>query len=213
MQKILLILSLLMLQNVFAQTANDSIFQKKWIDNLLDDENISTKEFSSFRYVDYTDLIKTNVSDLPLGYIGENFERFQIIFTSVTKEEFGNETYFNKGKSMVKNNVCDFIGNITITHKSYYKNAKLLSNLYADTVKVGLFTGTYRFTEKEDTRPHSGIFSGNFAIRFYICGHSACLDDLTIIDVNYSFFTTIIISVIVNISLYNFCQIKISFFC
>ena len=43
----------------------------------------------------------------PLGYIGENFQRFQIHFISAIKNP-NNVQYFIYGKTKVKENVCSF---------------------------------------------------------------------------------------------------------
>lgn len=60
------------------------------------------------------DLFKPDPNSV-IGFIGSNYQRFQVYFASVTKDKKNPNVYNVKGKSMVKNNICDFSGTITIT--------------------------------------------------------------------------------------------------
>ncbi|MDL2308283.1 hypothetical protein LJC68_01700 [Bacteroidales bacterium OttesenSCG-928-B11] len=57
-----------------------------------------------------------------LGFIGDDFQRFEIHFISVIQNQSNPYEYFAYGKTKVENNICEFQGTITI------KNAKLYDN-------------------------------------------------------------------------------------
>ena len=50
----------------------------------------------------------------PLGFIGSNYQRFQIHFTSMVKSPANPYLYLLKGKTKVNNHICDFTGTISI---------------------------------------------------------------------------------------------------
>jgi hypothetical protein len=54
------------------------------------------------------------IDDNPVGIIGTDFQRFQIHFSSIKKNPQNPYEYLVSGKTMVKNNRCDFTGTITI---------------------------------------------------------------------------------------------------
>jgi hypothetical protein len=54
-----------------------------------------------------------------LGYIGDDFQRFRIHFTSFNKSEKDLYTYEVKGKTKVNNNICDFTGTVKVTSAVY----------------------------------------------------------------------------------------------
>ena len=56
----------------------------------------------------------------PIGFIGNKYERFYIHFLSVRKDKNNPYKYNVIGKTRVKNNICKFIGTITIDSADYY---------------------------------------------------------------------------------------------
>lgn len=59
----------------------------------------------------------------PLGFIGDNYQRFYIHLIAVVKDlEHPNE-YFAYGKTRVKNNICAFQGKIKITSAQFGKKS------------------------------------------------------------------------------------------
>lgn len=166
MQKLFLILSLLMLQNIFAQTPIDTTLSQKWIETILKDENINqTEHITDLSSLDLSFLLENDVSNLPLGFIGNKFQRFEIIFLSVKKNPAKNNEYFITGKNRVKSNKCDFKGTITLQNARYYIDKSSVGD-YADTLNVGIITATYHF-EEDVTQKHVGYFDGNLLINFY----------------------------------------------
>lgn len=86
----------------------------------------------------------------PHGFIGDNFQRFQIHFTSFKKSQSNPLLYEVKGKTRVKGNVCSFTGTFEITAAEYddslqefmdpdYKGISLSSDvaLYEDKSQAG----------------------------------------------------------------------------
>jgi hypothetical protein len=60
-----------------------------------------------------------------LGFIGDNFQRFYIHFTSIIQNPTNSYEYLAYGKTMVKENVCPFQGKIVIKESSIYKNGDI----------------------------------------------------------------------------------------
>jgi hypothetical protein len=59
----------------------------------------------------------------PLGYIGDNFQRFYIHYISVTKSKENPYQYKVYGKTKVKDNICSFSGTITVRKAMLYKES------------------------------------------------------------------------------------------
>lgn len=75
----------------------------------------------------------------PLGFIGENFQRFQIHFISAIKNPDNKLQYFIYGKTKVKENICSFQGTITVTESRTYDIGDI------PTLKQGFVKGQYEF--------------------------------------------------------------------
>ena len=130
---------------------------------------------------DFTDQIKNyDISDLltlskfqiendtttverpePLGYIGENFQRFHIHFISAIQNPNNKFQYFIYGKTKVNENICTFQGTLTIEKSRTYDVGDI------PTLKQGFAKGQYEFFEDPDQKG-SGILKGNFRTDFYI---------------------------------------------
>src|SRR5438552_2903490 len=55
----------------------------------------------------------------PLGYIDSIYQRFQIHVMSIAKSKSNPYEYKITGKTKVKENICDFVGRITIINATY----------------------------------------------------------------------------------------------
>lgn len=96
-----------------------------------------------------------------LGFIGGNFQRFQIHFTSITKNPKNPYHYFAYGKTMVKEKVCSFKGTITIEQAKLYRSSDL------PTDQQGF--ATCEVTLYEDRKePYSGLIKGKLTSNFTI---------------------------------------------
>lgn len=108
-----------------------------------------------------------------LGFIGSDYQRFRIVFISVIKNNDNPSQYFVYGKSMVKGNVCDFQGTITIREATFITDDPEYEN-----VKHGDIKGDYLFYE-DPQQKHVGLFKGKFISSFYIDKHNKLVyDDL-----------------------------------
>lgn len=119
-------------------------------------------------------------ADRIFGFIGEENQRIHIKFISVIRNHNNPSGYFVYGKSMVKNNVCDFQGTLTMT------NAYRLQQSDVPDLQQGILVGTYRFFENPQQK-HVGIFSGTFISNWYLDkGGVLHLDDLSAAADGYS---------------------------
>jgi len=97
----------------------------------------------------------------PLGYIGDNYQRFYIHFISAIQNPSNNLEYFVYGKRMVKENICSFQGLITVTESRIYSEGDM------PPFKQGFVKGNYKFFE-DSKEKETGILSGNFETDFNI---------------------------------------------
>ena len=100
----------------------------------------------------------------PLGYIGNDFQRFYIHFQSVIKNNQHPFAYFIYFKTKVKNNICTFQGEISIHTIEWLVPMEELADM---NVKQGLVCGTYSFFE-DPQQKGTGSFLGTFRSMFYI---------------------------------------------
>jgi hypothetical protein len=99
----------------------------------------------------------------PYGFIGSNYQRFYIHYTAVIKNPSNPYQYLVKGKTRVKNNICSFIGTITV------KQAKrnLEPNEAYPKYKYGYLI--CQVDLKEDPKqPGSGTIKGKLTTNWYI---------------------------------------------
>jgi len=124
--------------------------------------NLNNQDFSEI-------WMKTN-DELIFGIIGKEHQRILIKFLTVEKNINNPSEYFISGKTNVKDNICDFVGKITLQNiqeiisENYgvddeYKNSKIKLQ--------GLITAKYEFFENKKQK-HSGYFSGTMQSLFYI---------------------------------------------
>ncbi len=135
------------------------------------DESISTKNsIDEFLEFDFSKLWLETDEYFIFGIIGENHQRIQVKFISVEKNPKNPKEYLVKGKTKVKNNICDFQGKIVIDSiqllvdenfgvDDEFKNSGIK--------KESLLTANYQFYEDKNQK-HSGIFSGRAQSLFYI---------------------------------------------
>ena len=154
MKKFLSIAFLIINTLAYSQT-NDTInftqeIIKKDISDLL-----TLKEF---KYGTSEEIIERSQ---PLGYIGENYQRFHIHFISVIKNSEKPLEYFVYGKTKVKNNVSEFQGTIII------EKAIVFNELEFPEIKQGEVIGKYKFFENSEQKG-TGVLEGTFKTNFYL---------------------------------------------
>ena len=105
-----------------------------------------------------------------LGYIGPNYDRFRVFFTSVTKSKKDPGIYYVTGISVVKNNKQDFTGNIVIKQVREYKKLHYgVDDIYkSEGIQAeGLLLGEYLFKENSKQND-AGILKGIVTLYWYL---------------------------------------------
>lgn len=97
----------------------------------------------------------------PLGFIGENYQRFFIHFISAIQNPNNKLEYFVYGKTKVKENICSFQGIIKVTSSYLFVESEIPS------ISQGFIEGDYEFFEDADQKG-TGILKGKFKTDFYI---------------------------------------------
>jgi len=100
----------------------------------------------------------------PLGFIGENYQRFYIHYVSVTKVKDSPYLYMVTGKTRVKNNICHFKGQIRVVKAVLYKEP--IESEFAQ-FKNGTVTCEVTFYE-DSTQEGSGVIKGTLVSNFYL---------------------------------------------
>lgn len=131
--------------------------------------------------------LKYNFSDLWLktdeqsvyGIIGDEYERISIKIISVSKNLSHPDEYYVYGKSMVKANVCEFVGKIFISKIQETENQHFgVDDEYKGRAdKQGLLTAVYEFYEN-DKQPHSGVFKGQLQSKWNLSDDIIKFNDL-----------------------------------
>src|SRR5258708_3283393 len=98
----------------------------------------------------------------PMGFIGANFQRFYIHYTSARKSKEDPYKYIITGKTRVRNNITSFTGTISITKAVLFKTSDY------PPYKQGSLRCVIHFYE-DSTQPASGFFEGKLSSNF-------CLD-------------------------------------
>lgn len=121
------------------------------------------------------------------GFIGQNFQRIRIKFISIKKDDNG--TYIVFGKSMVKNNICDFKGSLEITNIRKYKLTSYgVDDEYKNKGIIGQYAILGDYVLTEDTKQkNTGVFKGSFKTEFYLTKDDKIhYDDIEIYADGYS---------------------------
>ena len=132
--------------------------------NSLKNELIIRYDYSVLWTIDSIDLEFENrviSRGEPLGYIGENYQRFFIHFISIIQNPHNRSEYHVYGKTRVKENICSFQGVLSIDSLILYDRPLI------EDITQGYLKGHYDFYEDPNQRG-SGELSGNFRTHFYI---------------------------------------------
>ncbi|MEO6914473.1 MAG: hypothetical protein ABI151_01525 [Chitinophagaceae bacterium] len=110
----------------------------------------------------------------PLGFIGENYQRFYIHFISVKKNKAKPYQYKVTGKTRVKGNVCRFTGMINIVKAELFKEK--VDGKYTR----GILESEILFYE-DSLHPETGVIKGKLTSKFYLDeNNQAWYDDLEV---------------------------------
>lgn len=143
----------------------------QFIDLVKSDADSPVIEAPQFCYeTDYSSVWLYRDSILRYGFIGDSYQRIDLVILSSIQSKENEKEYLIKGKSRVKNNVCSFKGVMTIQKIYVLKNMHFgVDSMYRDSrIKLqGITVGVYKFLE-DSTNSHQGIFEGAFASKWYI---------------------------------------------
>jgi len=102
----------------------------------------------------------TTLSD-PIGFIGSDFQRFYIHFSSAIQNPNNRYEYLVCGQTQVKTNICTFQGRFIINESRLYLTTDI------PTLKQGFIIGNYELFENSDKKV-TGILKGKFRSDFFI---------------------------------------------
>lgn len=158
MNRLLLILSFCLITDLLLGQKNSEEFRNKI---LTDEYIIKTDIKSEFIQYDISSLLTQTTNSRIFGFIGDNYQRIRIKFISVIKNKENPSQYFVYGKSMVKDNVCEFQGTITIINVFNCKNPEFPG------ITQGKVLGEYLLFESPKQK-HVGQFKGLFTSNWYL---------------------------------------------
>ncbi|TPG66535.1 hypothetical protein [Hymenobacter nivis] len=99
----------------------------------------------------------------PLGFIGPNYQRFYLHYTSVRPDAANPYVYRVSGKTRVKNNICAFTGTITVVRARLYK----VPSAEYPPLREGEITCRVELAE-DRRQPGSGTIRGTLTTHFYL---------------------------------------------
>ena len=169
---------------VHAQDINS--FMSEFIEeSILIEENKRT----DYPDLDFSSVWLKTPTNFVRGIIGDEHQRIRIKLLSIQKDST-NETIYNVvGKSMVKNNICDFTGVIkTLEVKEFKTHHYGVDNKFQNDKikKQGLLISRYTFWEDEHQK-HTGIFVGKLYTKWYLDSNNIIqYDDIQSFSDGYS---------------------------
>ena len=154
--------------DIYSQTNAQKI---KWQNEITANADLYKREYkTSVVKYNFSPLWTKTVNSAVYGFIGDDYQRLRIKILSAAKSKNSPDTYLVSGKSMVKNNVCDFSGTIKITSAKIFKNMHWgVDDEYknAGIKRQGIILAEYRFAE-DKSQTHSGVFQGTLSTGWYI---------------------------------------------
>lgn len=139
--------------------------------DIMNGEKLQSKnEIEKFLKYDFSELWLKTDNSLVYGILGNDFQRIQMKFISISKNINNQNEYLVYGKSNVKGNVCEFVGKITILkiQESKREHFGVDDEFKNSGIKTqGLLTAKYEFFENK-TQSHSGYFTGNLETKWFL---------------------------------------------
>jgi hypothetical protein len=131
---------------------------------------LKTKDLSQLWWAEQLVFYGTKAADAadnafpePLGFIGANYQRFYLHYTTVHPAPGQPYVYQVSGKTRVKTNVCAFTGTITVVKARLYK----APNSSYPKLREGELTCRVELAE-DRRQPGSGTISGTLTTYFYL---------------------------------------------
>ena len=142
----------------FAQTGNEIN-----IDSINAGYKNSPDILNKFTHTDLSFLWMNTPNRAVVGFIGKNYSRFQIKFTSIKRNAPNATAYVVTGYTRKWDTVRYFTGFIALEHAWYVET----NPDFGDTVKEGILTGKYNFIEATNELPCTGRLLGSFMTSWY----------------------------------------------
>ena len=162
------LLLLLISSQAFSQQTSD------WLNSLENPKDPFFHELKPDNFLtqylsyDLSELLKPRTEFL--GYIGSDYRKIEVAFTSIRRNDNIPNQYYVTGKTIVFKNSCDFEGTITFEQFREFKNMNYgLDSMYANSgfKAQGIAIGKYLFSENAK-QSHVGIFEGIITAWWYV---------------------------------------------
>jgi len=143
-----------------ATDSNQTTQPTKWIADIQ--SNVHFEKLNIIKTFDKKDVSKiwlTENRNFTLGYIGENFQRLRIRILKFSKSPSNAREYLVTGKTMVKENICEFSGTFDLNEARKYRESED-SNFVE-----GVLFGKYKLLESPACK-YPGTFAGLFTSDF-----------------------------------------------
>lgn len=151
-----------------AQTVNKTTVSLKYTDILASsgDSLLETDQTAKYLNYDFSGILKPH---RVLGIIGDNYQRLQMKFLRIEKNENNPAEYIVFGQSKVNNNICDYKGKIVVEKiQETIRFRHGLDNMYKGKYLVsGMLTAKYTLHE-DSTQNNAGLFAGTLHSLWYI---------------------------------------------
>lgn len=131
---------------------------------------LQTNDVENFLKYDFSELWLQTDNNLVYGILGDEYQRILIKLLTIEKNINNPNEYFVYGKSSVKENVCEFVGKITIlkiqeSKREHFGVDDEFKN--SDMKTQGLLMAKYEFFENK-LQSHSGYFTGNLETKWFL---------------------------------------------
>ena len=137
----------------------------------MDGEKTHLKnEIEKYLKYDFSELWLQADNNIVYGVLGDDFQRIQIKLISISKNINNQNEYFVYGKSKVKENICEFVGKITIDKIQESKREHFGVDdeyKYLGIKTQGLLSAKYEFYENK-LKSHSGYFIGDLESKWFL---------------------------------------------
>lgn len=163
MKKLILILLIINSFFVFSQNICHN--------DILNGEKINEKnKIESFINNDFSVLWTKTENEIVYGVIGNDYQRLKIKFLSVIRNENNHKEYLVYGKSNTNENICEFMGKITIqkiqkTERTQFGVDDEFKNSGIKT--QGLIIAKYELFENKKNQ-NTGVFSGTLKSKWFL---------------------------------------------
>jgi hypothetical protein len=142
----------------------------------LDGPVDSANSIAQFVHLDFAHLLQRHQQHR-LGFIGKDFQRFRIYFSSISKDPADPSLYHVRGKTKVREVICDVVGKMRLQWIRRLHQPDVCENSIRPAVQ-GISFFSYEFNE-DSTQRHSGYFRGTATVQWYVDAQNTLAYDQT----------------------------------